>query len=92
MTGPSSSQQALEAEVARCAEARCRVQDSQGRRLVIENGQTPERTPQTGLGDIPGKRARGRGLRDLVLWGPKRGPEVAIGTGALGFRRALPGA
>lgn len=49
---------ALEAEVEGYIESHASALDSDGRRLVVRNGHCPERTIQTGLGDIPVERPR----------------------------------
>lgn len=49
---------AVGGEVAEHIESHSGAGDGQGHHLVVRNGHTPERTIQTGLGDIPVKRAR----------------------------------
>ena len=49
---------AIEDEVARYIAAHAEVRDSDGRRLVVRNGHTPERSILTGLGPIEVKRPR----------------------------------
>ena len=44
--------QAVEAEVAAWIESHAHLKDEAGRRQVVRNGHLPERTIQTGLGDI----------------------------------------
>ena len=44
--------QALEAEVAAYIEKFSDVKDDMGNRMVVRNGHHPERTIQTGLGDV----------------------------------------
>lgn len=49
---------ALEAEVSEYIATHASAVDSEGKRLVVRNGHCPERTVQTGLGDIPVERPR----------------------------------
>ena len=49
---------ALEAEVEDFIRRFDEIRDSEGRRQVVRNGYLPERTIQTGLGDIPVKAPR----------------------------------
>ena len=51
-------QAAVEAEVAEYIQAHADQRDTDGHRLVVRNGRAPERTIQTGLGDIPVSRPR----------------------------------
>jgi putative transposase len=50
--------QAIEAEVAAWIEAHAHIRDDAGRQQVVRNGHHPERTIQTGLGDIEVKQPR----------------------------------
>jgi putative transposase len=50
--------QAIEAEVTAWIDAHAHVRDDVGRRQVVRNGHHPERTIQTGLGDIEVKQPR----------------------------------
>ena len=50
--------QAVEAEVAAWIDAHAHLKDDAGRRQVVRNGHHPERTTQTGLGDIEVKQPR----------------------------------
>ncbi len=50
--------QAVEAEVAAWIDAHAHLKDGAGRRQVVRNGHLPERTLQTGLGDIDVKQPR----------------------------------
>ena len=50
--------QAIEAEVAARIDARAHLRDQAGRPQVVRNGHHPERTIQTGLGDIDVKQPR----------------------------------
>jgi transposase-like protein len=50
--------QAIEAEVAAWIEAHGHLKDGAGRRQVVRNGHHPERTIQTGLGDVDVKQPR----------------------------------
>jgi putative transposase len=50
--------QAIEAEVAAWIEGRSHLKDEGGRRQVVRNGHHPERTIQTGLGDVEVKQPR----------------------------------
>ena len=52
--------QAIEAEVEGFVAAYAHVRDEEGRRLVIRNGYLPERTIQSGIGDITVKAPRVR--------------------------------
>ena len=54
--------QAIEAEVESFVTAHEHIRDEQGRRQVIRNGYLPERTIQSGIGDIAIKAPR---VRDL---------------------------
>lgn len=49
---------ALEAEVEEFLQKHADARDSSGKRLVTRNGHLPERTIQTGIGDIPIKAPR----------------------------------
>jgi Transposase, Mutator family len=71
-------QQAVEAEIAEYIEAHSGALDDQGHRLVVRNGHTPERTIQTGLGDIPVRRPRVDDRR-VDAEGPGQGPGAATG-------------
>lgn len=51
-------QAAVEDEVAAYIQAHAQLRDEDGLRLVVRNGHAPERTIQTGLGDIPVSRPR----------------------------------
>jgi len=50
--------QAIEAEVAAWIEAHADLRDAAGRQQVVRNGHHPERTIQTGLGDVEVKQPR----------------------------------
>ena len=50
--------QAIEAEVAAWIDAHAHLKDGRGRRQVVRNGHLPERTIQTGLGDVEVKQPR----------------------------------
>jgi putative transposase len=50
--------QAIEAEVAAWIEGRSHLKDEGGRHQVVRNGHHPERTIQTGLGDVEVKQPR----------------------------------
>jgi len=50
--------QAVEAEVATWIGAHAHLKDDAGRRVVVRNGHLPERTIQTGIGDIEVKQPR----------------------------------
>src|SRR3954447_2720447 len=50
--------EAVEAEVAAWIDAHAHLEDTQGRRQVARNGHHPERTIQTGLGDLGVKQPR----------------------------------
>jgi transposase-like protein len=50
--------QAIEAEVAGWIDAHAHLMDERGRRQVVRNGHHPERTIQTGLGDIEVRQPR----------------------------------
>src|SRR6476659_1918853 len=50
--------QAVEAEVAAWIDAHAHLKDDAGRRQVVRNGHLPERTIQTGIGDIEVKQPR----------------------------------
>jgi len=54
---------AIEAEVAAYVAERSHVTDEAGRRLVVRNGQLPERTLQTPIGDVPIRQPRVRDNR-----------------------------
>ncbi len=54
---------AIEEEVADYLRAREHLRDEAGRQLVVRNGHLPERTIQTGLGDVPVKQPRVRDRR-----------------------------
>ena len=56
--------QAVEAEVAAWIDAHGHLVDDQGRRQVVRNGHLPERTIQTGLGEIEVKQPRVHDRRD----------------------------
>src|SRR5215204_2786108 len=53
-------QQAVEAEVAVVLEQYAALQDERGRQRVVRNGSLPERSIQTGIGDVPVKAPRVR--------------------------------
>jgi transposase-like protein len=50
--------EAVEAEVAAWIDAHAHLKDAAGRRQVVRNGHLPERTIQTGLGDVELKQPR----------------------------------
>jgi putative transposase len=50
--------QAIEAEVAAWIEAHAHLRDDAGRQQVVRNGYHPERTIQTGVGDVEVKQPR----------------------------------
>src|SRR4051795_13745590 len=50
--------EAIEAEVTTWIDAHAQLKDGEGRRQVVRNGHLPERTIQTGLGEIPVKQPR----------------------------------
>src|SRR5918993_5573145 len=50
--------EAIEAEVTTWIDAPAQLKDGEGRRQVVRNGHLPERTIQTGLGEIPVKQPR----------------------------------
>src|SRR6476659_5757241 len=50
--------QAVEAEVAAWIDAHAHLKDDAGRRQVVRNGHLPERTIQTGIGDVEVKQPR----------------------------------
>src|SRR3954449_292914 len=50
--------QAIEAEVAAWIDAHAHLKDDAGRRQVVRNGHLPERTIQTGIGDIEVQQPR----------------------------------
>jgi putative transposase len=50
--------EAVEAEVAAWIDAHAHLKDQAGRRQVVRNGHLPERTVQTGLGDVEVKQPR----------------------------------
>ena len=50
--------EAVEAEVAAWIDAHAHLKDGAGRRQVVRNGHLPERTIQTGLGDVDIKQPR----------------------------------
>jgi len=50
--------EAVEAEVAAWIDAHAHLKDAAGRRQVVRNGHLPERTIQTGLGDLDVKQPR----------------------------------
>src|SRR3954471_12365803 len=50
--------EAVEAEVAAWIDARAHLKDQDGRRQVVRNGHLPERTIQTGIGEIPVQQPR----------------------------------
>ena len=50
--------EAVEAEVAAWIDAHASIKDSAGRRQVVRNGHLPERTIQTGIGDLDVKQPR----------------------------------
>src|SRR3954447_18856133 len=56
--------QAIEAEVAAWIDDHAQLKDDQGRRQVVRNGHLPERTIQTGLGEIEVKQPRVHDRRD----------------------------
>jgi putative transposase len=49
---------AIEAEVATWIDAHAHLKDASGRREVVRNGHLPERTIQTGIGEIPVQQPR----------------------------------
>ncbi|PYS67974.1 MAG: IS256 family transposase [Acidobacteria bacterium] len=53
-------QQAVEAEVAVVLEQHAALQDERGRQRVVRNGYLPERTIQTGIGEVPVRAPRVR--------------------------------
>jgi Transposase and inactivated derivatives len=53
-------QQAVEAEVAAALAQYAELKDEQGRQRVVRNGYLPERTIQTGIGDVPVRAPRVR--------------------------------
>jgi putative transposase len=53
-------QQAVEAEVAEVIAQFAELKDEQGRQRVVRNGYLPERTIQTGIGDVPVRAPRVR--------------------------------
>ena len=55
--------QAIEAEVATFLESHADLAEKAGRRRLVRNGFLPERTIQTGIGEVPVRqpRVRGRG-------------------------------
>ncbi len=54
---------AVEQEMAECLRQREDLRDVSGHRLVVRNGHLPERTIQTGLGDVTVKKPRVRDRR-----------------------------
>jgi len=50
--------EAIEAEVATWIDALAHLKDASGRREVVRNGHLPERTIQTGIGEVPVKQPR----------------------------------
>jgi hypothetical protein len=50
--------QAVEAEVAAWIDAHAHLKDDAGRRQIVRNGHLPERTIQTGIGDIEVQQPR----------------------------------
>ena len=50
--------QAIEAEVAAWIDAHAHLKDDSGRRQVVRNGHLPERTIQTGIGEIEVQQPR----------------------------------
>src|SRR3954470_4869580 len=50
--------QAVEAEVAAWIDAHAHLKDQAGRRQVVRNGHLPERTIQTGIGEVPVQQPR----------------------------------
>ena len=52
--------QAVEAEVAAWIDAHAHLRDAAGRRQVVRNGHLPERTIQTGIGEIEVRQPRGQ--------------------------------
>jgi len=56
-------QVAVEAEVAEFVERHRELKDAQDRQRIVRNGYQPERTIQTGIGDVPVKKPR---VRDRV--------------------------
>src|SRR5512135_199042 len=50
--------EAIEAEVAAWIDAHAHLKDSAGRQQVVRNGHLPERTIQTGIGEIPVQQPR----------------------------------
>jgi putative transposase len=55
--------EAIEAEVAARIDAHAHLKDASGRRQVVRNGHLPERTIQTGIGEIEVERPRVRDRR-----------------------------
>jgi transposase-like protein len=55
--------QAVETEVAAWIDAHAHLKDDAGRRQVVRNGHLPERTIQTGIGDIEVKQPRAHDRR-----------------------------
>lgn len=54
---------AIELEVEEYLQQRSSLRDGSGHRLVVRNGHLPERTIQTGLGDVPVRKPRVRDRR-----------------------------
>jgi transposase-like protein len=52
--------QAVEAELAEFVARHRELKDTQARQRIVRNGYQPERTIQTGIGDVPVKAPRGR--------------------------------
>jgi putative transposase len=57
--------EAVEAEVAAWIDTHADLKDQAGRRQVVRNGYLPERSIQTGLGDVPLKQPRVHDRRDV---------------------------
>src|SRR4051794_17808675 len=55
--------EAVEAEVAAWIDAHAHLKDQAGRRRVVRNGHLPERTIQTGIGEVPVQRPRAQDRR-----------------------------
>ena len=58
---------AIELEVKQFIEKYAHVKDDEGRRLVVKNGFLPERTVQTGIGQVPVKMPRVRNNSDQEI-------------------------
>jgi transposase-like protein len=59
-------QQAIEAEVAEFIRGHRELKDEQERQRVVRNGYQPERTIQTGIGDVPVKQPRVRDRQGTI--------------------------